>query len=68
MFQVLENGKAAEMKDTVLWANSIFQHFHQAQAYVQRWVGPIGESFVPNRPDQKIDYSGYGDMIEIKSL
>lgn len=68
MFQVLDNGKPAEMRNSDMWGDSIFQHFHQAQTYVRRWLGSSFYHCVPQRPDQKIDYSGYGDIIEIKSL
>lgn len=68
MFQVLDGGKPTEMKDTVLWADSIFQHFDQAYSYAKRWVEPGFENNVPNEPDKKVDWSGHGHMIEIKSL
>lgn len=68
MFQVLDNGKPAEMERSILWGDSIFQYFEQAYRYAKRWIGPGTEDCVPNRPDKKADYSGHGDTIEIKSL
>ncbi len=68
MFQVFDNDKPAEMKRSTLWANSVFQHFEDAHKYARRWIGPGREDCVPDKPDKKVDYSGYGDTIEIKTL
>ncbi len=67
MFQVLDNDKPAELKGSKLWNNSIFQFFEEAQEYAECYCGEFG-TCAPKRPNQKVDYSGYGDTIEIKSL
>ncbi|KKM49018.1 hypothetical protein LCGC14_1557190 [marine sediment metagenome] len=70
MFQVLENGKAADKSKYALcgFDNSTYQFFNEAQQHVAKWLGKCFVSSIPQRPDQKIDYNGYGDTIEIQSL
>ena len=67
MFQVLDNGKPAELKGSKLWSDSIFQFFEEAQEYAEYYMAEFG-TCAPKRPDKKVDYSGRGDTIEIKSL
>ncbi len=68
MFQVLDDGKPAESRLSILWTNSIFQHFEDAHKYAKRWVGLGYEDCVPDKPDKKVDYSGRGNIIEIQEL
>lgn len=72
MFQVLDNGKPADSSEYPSlkghgWNNSIFQFFEAAEAYAMLWLGKYS-ACAPDVPDKKIDYTGCGDTIEIKSL
>lgn len=69
-YQVFENDKPADNKrfsylKGLDWNNSSFDTFEEALKYAKSWLGDF-DSIPPNfAPNQKYDYSGYGDTIEI---
>ncbi len=74
-YGVFDNGRPAsksgfpEIKGTG-WLNHIFDTYNDARRYAINWLGADGgygdfEDFKLNTP---YDYSGRGDMIEIKEI
>ncbi len=70
MFKVYDNGKPAtsatfSLMEGIGWDNCEFHTFNEAVAYVENWLGTLGNvsEWKVNTP---VDYTGYGDMIEIK--
>ena len=71
MFQVYDNDRLADhTKCTVCssWYQPICNTFEEAQEYAKKWLGANLESLCPNEPNKSVDYSGYGDMIEIREI
>lgn len=72
MFQVLDNGRPADMIEhpilkNHMWATSIFNTFDEAQIYAQCWLG-IFRACAPYKPNTKTKYNGMGDTIEIREF
>jgi len=68
MFQIFDNNKPADChhhKVHCTWGNSKFDTFEEAQEYARLWLGEMCD-LVPDKPRVKVDYSGYGDFIEIR--
>ena len=73
MYGVFDNGKPAskvgfpELKGKG-WENHLFQSLSQAQNYAREWMGEYAPvDAIYSLPVGRIyDYSGYGDMIEIR--
>ena len=68
MFVVYDNDRKAQYPDCAVdqsWSNATFDTWEQAEAYVESWLGffPVGGIMPLNT---KVDYSGYGDYIEIR--
>lgn len=71
MFQVLDNGRLAQYPDCDVdksWSNATFDSNLEAILYARKWLGKayhfvLNKNFVLNTP---VDYSGYGDTIEIR--
>jgi len=69
-YQVFDCGRLAQYPDCKVdssWDCATFGSFEEAQEYARKWLG-IFRKYVPNRPNYPKDYSGYGDMIEIRSV
>lgn len=72
MFAVYEGGAPANNSrwknrdsHSPAWANSRFDTFAEAVAYARKWLGEY--DCLPLDWDGKpFDYSGYGDLIEIR--
>ena len=73
-YQVLDNGRPADNTGFPAihssWSNSKFESLEEAQKYATHWVGYPNEEpeTIGYLPDQLYDYSGYGDIIEIKTV
>lgn len=66
-YQVLDNGRPADSKNQNLrvdygWDNSIFTTLNEAVDYAASYFYP----YPAPKKVEKIDYSGYGDMAEIR--
>lgn len=71
MFQVFDNNKPADCHHHGVhksWDNSKFNTFDEAQEYARKWLGQVAGDLVPEEVNEKIDYSGYGDTIEIREI
>lgn len=73
-YQVFENDKPADSKGfpclVIIPGRhcSKFRTFEEALVYLRVWVGLIYEGAIPALLEvgQKIDYNGYGDVVEIR--
>jgi len=72
LYQVFDNEKPADCfnydsKYGSYWSISIYRTFEEACDYANRWLGKLSEGvvFTLNKP---YDYSGYGDIIEIRDI
>lgn len=78
MFQVLENGKPANHqsfpKVHPSWNKAEWETFEQAKIYAWKWLGDCaggsndGTDGVELKLNTPYDYSGYGDIIEIREI
>lgn len=71
-FQVFDSGKPADKSGypSVIgedWNTSSYTFFQEAYEYACHWLGHHAGK-VPQKPDIAIDYSGYGDLIEIRTV
>lgn len=74
MFQVFDNGKPADCWNQKSlgdgengWTTSAFDTLDDAQEYATRYLG----IYNPGRSlevGEKYDYSGYGDILEIREV
>ncbi len=75
-YQVYDGGKPADSKHHVYinkghgWDNSIFNTLEDAKDYAYNWfVSYISLNEIKDMvPNEKYDYSGYGDCAEIKEI
>jgi hypothetical protein len=76
-YQVFDNDLPADChhhKILESWSNSIFNSYLEAVDYCIQWLGldPLcltKEEFSVNIPvNTKYDYSGYGDILEIREI
>jgi len=70
MYQVYDNGRLADLTNSgnqdSIWQHPVCETFEQALQYAEQWLGDLaGINLKPNVP---VDYSGYGDMIEIRKI
>lgn len=68
MFKVFDNGELADHHFHNVdqsWTHPFCLTFHQAQEYCRNWLG-IYAFFCPEKPNHPVDYSGCGDVIEIR--
>lgn len=66
MFQVIDNNKPADCNNHKVdksWNKSKFETLDEAFQYADNWLGIYGPMI--NNP---FDYSGYGDIIEIRFI
>ena len=69
-YEVYDNGKLAGYPYRNVnssWIQPPLMTFEQAQEYAKQWLGQHA-SLVPMYPDEKVDYSGNGDFIEIRTI
>lgn len=72
-YGVYDNGKPASekgfpnLKGKGCWTNHTFLTFEGAQEYARAWLGQFAPSPEFLKINQPYDYSGYGDVIEIRS-
>ena len=69
MYQVFDNGKPADClhcKVHESWNKSAYDTFEEALEYANKWLGMYGG--VVLKLNTPWDYSGYGDMIEIREV
>lgn len=69
-YQVLDNGKPADChhhKVHFTWDQSTFDTLAGALAHARNWLGAHGHGVVL-KVNEPVDYSGYGDMIEIREV
>lgn len=69
-YQVFDNGKPADQKGFPIlkgngWKNSKFPTWQAAMAYARKWLGAY---VVPLKINTPVDYSGYGDKIEVRRI
>jgi hypothetical protein len=72
-FNVYDNGRPAKSSSFSKWkrgkssnsdwANHSFASFEEAQQYADKWLGDYAAPLTVNQP---YDYSGYGDLVEIR--
>lgn len=70
MFQVFDNGRPADCNNHKVhptWNKSMYDSFEEAQQYCHQWLGEYANC-TPLKPNQKINYSGWGDTIEIREV
>ena len=70
MYQVFDNGQPADYGHYDVpksWGSSKFKIYQQAEDYARKWLGDF-YSGVTLKPNKRIDYSGYGDYIEIREI
>lgn len=71
MFRVYDNDKPADCHhhqvDTI-WANSDFETLLDACEYALNWMGPQACDLSKLLLNRRHDYSGYGDIIEIREV
>ena len=75
-YQVLDNDKPADCfnhKVDKSWNTNVFDTFDEALEYARAWLAPYGGSYdgksgIVLKVNEPYDYSGYGDMIEIRGL
>jgi hypothetical protein len=70
MYQVFDNGKPADCFHCNVhesWNNSVYDTFEKALEYANKWLGFFGSGVVL-KLNTPWDYSGYGDMIEIREV
>lgn len=63
-FEVYDCGRKAEMSE---WVHPVCTDFESAVVYAKKWLGEY-ESLCPDKPNQVIDYCGYGSSIEIREI
>ena len=66
-YQVFDNDKPADCRHHNVhssWNNSTFDSLEKASCYADKWLG-YKASLVPDTP---FDYSGYGNIIEIRKI
>jgi len=74
MFEVFDNGKTADSRgfpslSSIAPESNKFDSFDSALEYATWWCGGKSDStMLPLLPDIPWDYSGYGDMIEIRTV
>lgn len=73
-YQVFDNDKPADSNSYPKlksggWDNSIFDSLDEAQNYANSWLGHFdGCDDIFLEVGEKLDYSGYGDYIEIRAI
>ena len=65
-FGVFENNKPATLKGSKKWKNHLFNTFEEAHQYLNWRLGDWGP--VELEVNEKYDYDGYGDVVEIKEI
>jgi hypothetical protein len=71
IYIVCDNHKIAQFPQHAVdrsWKHPICDTFDKAQGYCERWLGYNFRSATPQSPNIPIDYSGYGDFIEIVKI
>jgi len=70
-YEVYDNGRLAHHKYhrdvSIEWDHPPCATFEEAKSYARNWLGEFS-SLCPDKPNQPIDYSGYGDIIEIREI
>lgn len=75
MFSVFDNNKPAVSSSLKVahkaanspWKNNTFASFEEALTYAKHWLGEYATTLPDNWKGEKHDYSGYGDVIEIRN-
>lgn len=70
-FCVYDNSKPASGEGfpylkRVEWACHSYKSFPEALTYTKEWLGHLSIVLPDDWQGQPLDYSGYGDMIEIR--
>lgn len=69
LYRVYDNGKLATYQSHRVdpgFRHPICETFEQAQEYARKWLGKYS-TLVPTKTNESVDYSGYGDIIEIRA-
>lgn len=69
-YQVFDNGKPADCHHHKMhgsWEKSSFDTLEEAEAYANNWLGIYGQ-YEAHELLTGVDYSGYGDVIQIKKV
>lgn len=69
-YEVYDNGRLAGYPYHDVdsgWKHPNCSTFEQAREYAKLWLGEYAP-LAPTYPDEKIDYSGCGDVIEIRKI
>jgi len=67
LYRVYDNGKLADYRSHRVdgsWIHPLCETFEDAQDYAKKWLGKLS-SLVPDKINIQVNYSGYGDIIEI---
>lgn len=73
-YQVLENERPCSVTGCpsltkgVGWDRHSFNSFEEALAYTKKWLGDYAVTIPENWDGSSYDYSGYGDIIEIREV
>jgi len=70
MYFVYDNDRLAdcsEIKVDKSWIHPVCVTFKDAQMYAKKWLGAY-DMMVPTTPNTIVQYSGYGDTIEIREV
>ncbi len=68
MYIVLDHGKPATWVRYSRWSNSSFDTQEKARAYALDWLGPYSAEQSIEQFLAGFDYSGHGDIIQIKKV
>jgi len=69
-YAVFDNEKPARHPDHTVhksWSNHRFGSLSEAVNYAHNWLGSAGYDGLVLKPNCPVDYSGFGDTIEIRT-
>lgn len=72
MFGVYDNNKPCSVigfpyLSLACWKTHQFETFEQALAYLEKWLGNYSGCIPHDYNGCQLDYSGYGDIVEIRT-
>jgi hypothetical protein len=71
MFGVFDDDKPADFLNHNVhesWSHSVFPTKKEAQEYAINWLGHRGVGYTPDTLPDRLEYSGYGHVIEIREV
>lgn len=70
-YQVFDNDKPADCFNREVlecWQPSNYNDFETAVRYARAWLGRLADILPDNWDGKPVNYSGYGDKIEIREV